>query len=232
MKFFTVVQAIFLAFSATASALSSRTTTDLYKRLNINDTVFLMLDHQAGPFSLVDDWQSSEFKANVLELAEASALLDISVVLTSSIEEGLNGPLILEVRSLLKNPVYVPRKGEINAWDNADVVKTIKATGRKQIVMAGIVTDVCVTFPALSAVQESYEVFTVLDASGTFNQRVRDFSLARMVQAGIQPMNFFSTVCELARDWRNFADGSLGALFAKYIPDYNNLTISYSAKSQ
>ncbi|ORY03767.1 putative cysteine hydrolase [Basidiobolus meristosporus CBS 931.73] len=193
-----------------------------------------MLDHQAGLMSMVDDWQSNEFKANVLGLAEASSLLDIPVVLTSSIEDGPNGPLMPEVKSLLKNAVYVPRKGEINAWDNADVVKAIEATGRKQIVMAGIVTDVCVTFPALSAVQEGYEVFAVLDASGTFNQGVRDSSLARMVQAGVQPMNFFSTVCELARDWRHFADGSLGALFAKYIPDYKNLMTSYSAfaKSQ
>ncbi|KAK9760384.1 hypothetical protein K7432_015649 [Basidiobolus ranarum] len=92
--------------------------------------------------------------------------------------------------------------------DNAEVVQAIKATGRKQIVMAGIVTDVCVAFPALSAVQEGY-VFAVVDASGTFNQGVRDLVLARMVQAGVQPMNFFSTVCELARDWRNFADGSI-----------------------
>ncbi|ORY01602.1 putative cysteine hydrolase [Basidiobolus meristosporus CBS 931.73] len=232
MKFLTIVQTALLAFSAVASAISSRPAAALYKRLNVNDTVFLMLDHQVGLYSLVDDWQSNEFKANVLGLAEASALLDIPVVLTSSIEDGPNGPLMPEVKSLLKNPVYVPRKGEINAWDNVEVVRAIKATGRKQIVMAGIVTDVCVTFPALSAVQEGYEVFTVLDASGTFNQGVRDFSLARMVQAGVQPMNFFSTVCELARDWRHFADGSLGALFAKYIPDYKNLMDSYSAAAK
>ncbi|ORY03763.1 nicotinamidase-like amidase, partial [Basidiobolus meristosporus CBS 931.73] len=234
MKFLAVIQAALLTFTVAASPVSVGATKDLYKRLNVNDTVFLMLDHQAGLMSMVDDWQSNEFKANVLGLAEASSLLDIPVVLTSSIEDGPNGPLMPEVKSLLKNAVYVPRKGEINAWDNADVVKAIEATGRKQIVMAGIVTDVCVTFPALSAVQEGYEVFAVLDASGTFNQGVRDSSLARMVQAGVQPMNFFSTVCELARDWRHFADGSLGALFAKYIPDYKNLMTSYSAfaKSQ
>ncbi|ORX76096.1 putative cysteine hydrolase [Basidiobolus meristosporus CBS 931.73] len=190
-----------------------------------------MLDHQAGLFSLSRDWQPNEMKANVLGLAEATTLLNIPVVLTSSIEDGPNGPLIPEVKSLLKNAVYVPRQGEINAWDNADVVKAVKATGRKQIVMAGIVTDVCVAFPALSAVQEGYDVYAVIDASGTFNEGVRDISLARMIQAGVQPMNFFSTVCELARDWRNFPDGSLGELFAKYVPDYKNLMVSYSAKS-
>ncbi|ORX82744.1 Isochorismatase hydrolase, partial [Basidiobolus meristosporus CBS 931.73] len=82
-------------------------------------------------------------------------------------------------------PVYIPRDGEINAWDNPDIVRAIKATGRKQIVMAGIVTDICVTFPALSAVQEGYDVFAVIDASETFNQGVRDVAVAIMVQGGV-----------------------------------------------
>ncbi|KAK9763630.1 hypothetical protein K7432_009512 [Basidiobolus ranarum] len=114
MIFLAVFQVAPLAFSAAASPLNfglftskDRANKDLYKRLNVNDTVFLLLDHQAGLFSLVDDWQSDEFKANILGLAEASALLDIPVVLTSSVEDGPNGPLLPEVKSLLKNATYV-----------------------------------------------------------------------------------------------------------------------------
>ncbi|KAK9760235.1 hypothetical protein K7432_015974 [Basidiobolus ranarum] len=218
MKFLTVFQVALLAFSAAASPLKFGSSVskdgankDLYKRLNVNDTVFLLLDLQAGLFSLVDDWQSDEFKANALGLAEASALLDIPVVLTSSVEDGPNGLLLPEAKSLQKNATYVPRKEEINAWDNAEVVQAIKETSRKQIVMAGIGTDVCVAFPALSAVQEGYEVF---DASGTFNQEVRDLTLARMVQAGVQPMNF----SHLCVNWPAIGEILLMVVLARSLP--------------
>ncbi|KAK9761751.1 hypothetical protein K7432_013122 [Basidiobolus ranarum] len=153
-----------------------------------------MIGHQASLFSLVDDWQSSEFKANVLRLAEASALLDIPVMLTSGIEEVPNGPLVPQGVSSRIPSIFLAREKSILGI----VVRTFKVTCRKQIVMASIVIDVCITFPALSAVQEGYEMLTVFDASGKFNQGVRDFSLAQMVQAGVQSMNLFSTVCELA----------------------------------
>ena len=65
---------------------------------------------------------------------------------------------------------YIARPGNINAWDNEDFVKAVKATGKKQLIIAGVVTEVCVAFPALSALEEGYEVFVVTDASGTFNE--------------------------------------------------------------
>ena len=95
----------------------------------------------------------------------------------------------------------------INAWDNEDFVAAIKKTGRKQLIMAGVVTDVCVTFPALCALEEGYQVFVVVDASGTFNKSVRDAALMRMSQAGAVMVNWFAVACELARDWRHDMEG-------------------------
>ena len=92
--------------------------------------------------------------------------------------------------------------------------------------MAGVVTDVCVAFPALSALEAGFEVFVVADASGTFSQDVRNAALLRMQNAGVQMINWFSIACELHRDWRNDIEG-LGALLSKYIPNYRNLMTSY-----
>ncbi|MGK2913209.1 MAG: isochorismatase family protein [Porticoccaceae bacterium] len=119
------------------------------------------------------------------------------------------------------------RPGQINAWDNADFVQAIKATGRKQLIMAGVVTEVCVAFPALAALEEGFEVFVVTDASGTFNEVTRHAAWSRMVDAGAQLMNWFGVACELPREWRNDVEG-LGTLFSNHISDYRNLMNAYA----
>ena len=121
----------------------------------------------------------------------------------------------------------IPRPGQINAWDNEDFVEAVKATGRKQLIIAGVVTEVCVAFPALSAMEDGYEVFVVTDASGTFNELTRHSAWNRMAEAGAQLMTWFGVACELHRDWRRDVEG-LGALFSNHIPDYRNLINSYS----
>ena len=204
------------------------TTSYQYKRLSKDDAVVLLIDHQAGLISLVQDYTPNEFKNNVLALAESAKFFNLPTILTTSFETGPNGPLVPEIKEFHPNAPYIARPGQINAWDNEDFVKAIKDTGRQQLVMAGVVTDVCVTFPALSALAEGFEVFVVTDASGTFNKDVRDAALLRMQAAGAQMMNWFSVACELHRDWRNDIEG-LGALLSKYIPNYRNLMTSYFA---
>jgi nicotinamidase-related amidase len=123
---------------------------------------------------------------------------------------------------------FIPRPGQINAWDNEDFVKAVKATGKKQLIIAGVVTEVCVAFPALSAIAEGFDVFVVTDASGTFDEFTRAAAWERMANAGAQLMTWFGVACELHRDWRNDIDG-LAALFSNHIPDYRNLITSYTA---
>jgi hypothetical protein len=122
---------------------------------------------------------------------------------------------------------FIKRPGEINAWDNPDFVQAVKDTGKKQLVISGIVTDVCVTFVAMSAKNAGYDVFVVTDASGTFSKDVRDASWLRMQAAGIQLTNWFAIACELARDWRIDMEG-LAALFAKRMPSYARVMESYA----
>ena len=199
-----------------------------YNRLNKDDAVVLLVDHQTGLISLVQDFSPNEFKNNVLALADLAKFFDLPTILTTSFEQGPNGPLVPELKEMFPDAAYIPRPGQINAWDNEDFVKAIKATGRKQLIIAGVVTDVCVAFPTLSALAEGFEVFVVTDASGTFNETVQQAAWNRMTQAGAQMMNWFSVACELHRDWRNDIEG-LGNLLSQRIPNYRNLMNSYSA---
>ena len=197
-----------------------------YQRLDKNNAVVLLVDHQAGLSSLVRDIDPDKFKNNTLAVSELAKYFNLPTILTTSFEDGPNGPLWQEIKDMHPEAPYIARPGQINAWDNEEFVNAVKATGKKQIIIAGIVTEVCVEFPTLSALEEDFEVFVVTDASGTFNQITRDAAWNRMSNAGANLMNWFNVACELHRDWRNDVEG-LGSLFAKYVPDYNNLRNQY-----
>jgi nicotinamidase-related amidase len=198
-----------------------------YVRLNKDDVAVLMVDHQTGLLSLVRDIDPDKFKNNVLALSDLARYFDLPTILTTSFEDGPNGPLVPELKEIFPEAPYIARPGQINAWDNEDFVKAVKATGRKQLLIAGVVTEVCVAFPALSAIAEGYDVFVVTDASGTFNELTRDSAWQRMSNAGAQLMTWFGVAAELHRDWRNDIEG-LGTLFSNHIPDYRNLMNSYT----
>ena len=196
-----------------------------YNRLDKGNVALLMVDHQAGLLSLARDFGPDEFKNNVLALADIAQFFQIPTILTTSFEDGPNGPIVPELKDMFPGAPYLARPGQINAWDNQDFV--VKATGKKQLLIAGVVTEVCVSFPVLSALEEGFEVFVVTDASGTFNQTTRDAAWDRMSQAGAQLMTWFAVGCELHRDWRNDIEG-FGGLLAGHLPQYANLMQSYN----
>lgn len=197
-----------------------------YIRLDKDNAAVLLVDHQTGLLSLVRDIDPDKFKNIVLGLAALAQYFNLPTILTTSFEEGPNGPLVPELKEMFPDAPYIARPGQINAWDNEDFVKAVKATGKKQIIIAGVVTEVCVAFPTLSALEEDFDVFVITDASGTFNHLTRDAAWQRMSSAGAQLMTWFGAAGELHRDWRNDIDG-LGALFSQHIPDYRNLINSY-----
>ena len=198
-----------------------------YKKVSKEDAVRLLIDHQAGLISLVQDFSPDDFKNNVLALGDVGKFFNIPTILTTSFDQGPNGPIVPELKEQFPDAPFIARPGQINAWDNEDFVAAVKATGRNQLIMAGVVTDVCVAFPALSAIEEGYDVFAVTDASGTFNQTVQQSAWARMSAAGVQLVNWFAVACELHRDWRNDMEG-LGNLLSNHLPNYRNLMTSYN----
>jgi nicotinamidase-related amidase len=200
-------------------------------RLSVDDAAVLLIDHQVGLLSLVGDYSPDEFKNNVLALADTAKSFKLPTILTTSSETGPNGVIMPELKALFPDAPCIPRPGQINAWDNEEFVTAVKKTGRKQLLMAGVVTDVCVAFPALSAMQEGFQVFVVTDASGTFNKQVADAALMRMAHAGAVMTNWFAVACELQRDWRKNGEG-LATLLGNHLPAYKNLMTTYSANTK
>jgi nicotinamidase-related amidase len=195
--------------------------------LDTSDTVILLLDHQAGLFQTVKDVEIADLRRNVVMLAKLATLLKIPVITTASEPNGPNGPLMPEIHEFAPHAVYVPRKGEVNAWDNEDFVKTVRATGRKTLVMAGVWTNVCVMFPALDAKAAGYKVYAVIDASGDPSELASRTTLARFAQAGVVPTSTNAVLSETHRTWNRPEAAELAKLYALAAPNYGAVIESY-----
>ena len=184
------------------------------------DTLLLLLDHQSGLFQTVKDISVAELRANTIALAKLATLLKIPVITTASEPNGPNGPLMPEIHQFAPHAVFVPRKGEVNAWENEDFVKTVRATGRNTLIMAGVWTSVCVMFPALDAKAEGFKVYAVIDASGDPSEMVSRTTLARFAQAGVVPTTANAVICEIHRTWNRPEVAELAKLYTIVAPNY------------
>jgi len=192
-----------------------------------SDIVFLLLDHQAGLFQVVKDIPVLDLRRNVEMLARLATLLNIPVITTASEPNGPNGPLMPEIERHAPHAQYVPRKGEVNAWDNADFVDAVRATGRKTLIMAGVWTSVCVMFPALDAKAAGFDVYAVIDASGDPSEMASRTTLARFVQAGVIPTSTNAVLCEAHRTWARPEAAELAKLYMLTAPNYEAVMESY-----
>jgi nicotinamidase-related amidase len=195
--------------------------------IDVDDSVLLLLDHQSGLFQTVKDITVAELRANVSALARIATLLKLPVVTTASVPDGPNGPIMPEIAKLAPHAVYVPRQGEVNAWDNEQFVKTVRDTGKKTLIMAGVWTGVCVMFPALDAKAAGLKVYAVIDASGDPSKMVSETTLARFVQAGVVPTTTNAVICELHRTWRRPEAAEIAEIYTVATPNYRAVMESY-----
>jgi nicotinamidase-related amidase len=196
------------------------------------DTVVLLLDHQSGLFQTVKDIAVADLRRNVAMIARLCTLLKIPVITTASEPAGTNGPLMPEIHELAPHAVYVPRKGEVNAWDNDDFVGEVRSTDRRTLVMAGVWTSVCVMFPALDARAAGYDVYAVIDASGDPSEMASRVSLARFVQGGVTPTTTNALLSELHRTWARPEAADLAQLYGLVAPNYAAVMESYARAQQ
>lgn len=196
-----------------------------------DDAAMLLIDHQSGLFQTVADMPMPALRNHATALAKMATLTQMPVITTASVPQGPNGPLIPEIHANAPHATYVARKGEINAWDNPDFVAAVKATGRKTLIIAGTITSVCMAFPAISAVADGYKVFAVVDASGTYSKMAQEITLARVVQAGVVPMDTAAVASELQRTWHRDDAQEWAKLYTLIFPPYQLLIESY-AKAQ
>ena len=195
--------------------------------LDTSDSVILLLDHQSGLFQTVQDISVAELRNNTILLAKLATLLKIPVITTASEPNGPNGPLMPEIHQFAPHAVFVPRKGEVNAWDNPDFVAAVRGTGRKTLIMAGVWTSVCVMFPALDARKAGFNVYAVVDASGDPSEMASRVSVARFAQAGVIPTSANAVLSETHRTWNRPEAAELAKLYALVAPNYAAVMESY-----
>lgn len=182
------------------------------------------------PSALAQGSRPSKAPASVLPTGGGQALLDllkIPVITSASEPGGPNGPLMPEIHEFAPHAVYVPRKGEVNAWDNEAFVKTVRATGRKTLIIAGVWTSVCVMFPALDAKAAGFKVYAVIDASGDPSDLASRTTLARFVQAGVIPTSTNAVLSETHRTWNRPEAAELAKLYSLVAPNYAAVVESY-----
>jgi nicotinamidase-related amidase len=200
-----------------------------YDRLSADNAAVLLVDHQTGLSNGVQDQSVPEYITSVTALVKLAKLFKLPTVVTTSASDGANGPVLPIITETLPDAPVIHRPGEINAWENKEFVEAVKKTGRKKLIVAGVSTEVCVAFVALSAIKEGFDVYAVIDASGTWNKLVQEVAVARMAQAGIVPITWVAVGAELEQDWRNATGPGLGAIMGEHVPFYGNLYQSFLA---
>lgn len=186
-----------------------------------SDSALLLIDHQLGTMKLIKNIPLEMVKRNTLALAKTAKILNIPVVLTSSQEQNVQGSLLPELEHILPEAfaARIRRAGIVNAWNDPNFKKAVEATGRRNLIMAGVTTDVCLVYPAISACREGYQVQAVMDASGSPYELSEDMSRRRMEREGVVLTATNTLMAELAQDWSRPEGGQLlGILFQEVLP--------------
>ena len=163
--------------------------------LTPENCAFTFIDHQPQMALGVNSIDDETLRNNVAGLAKAAKAFDVPVVL-STISEAYDGPLFDEILDVFSAHDYIDRT-TMNAWEDENYVAEIEDTGRHKLVMAGLWTEVCITYPALSAIEDGYEIYVVTDASGGVSEAAHDGAIQRMIEAGATPVTWLQVLCKL-----------------------------------
>lgn len=169
------------------------------RRITRDNTAVLLIDHQVGLFTGVRDIGVAELKHNVVGLAKAAQILGVPVVAATTARESLWGPTIPELREVLGDAEILDRS-TVNAWDDARFVDKVKATGRDNLILAGLSFEVCASLPAISAREAGYQPVIAIDACGTFSQDKREAGLVRLTMLGIEVSDYATLMVEIMAD--------------------------------
>lgn len=167
------------------------------------NSAIVLIDHNLGTSLSVQSMDRQALVNNTVALAKIAKRMNVPLVVTNGQDTDPSSTLFPELLSVLGETPVIARYGTFNAWDDADFVAAIERTQRGRLVLAGLWTEVCVMFPALSALDAGYEVSVVVDASAGESVQSQDAALRRLVQAGAVPTTWFSLAAEFARSWAN-----------------------------
>jgi len=168
--------------------------------LTPDNCVVTLIDHQPQMMFGVAGFDRQSIINNTVALAKATRVFDVPVVLSTVETKSFSGNLWPQIRAVFPEQPAIERSS-MNAWDDKNFVAAIKATGRKKIVLAGLWTEVCVTFPSVQAIHDGYEVYVVEDCCGDVSQLAHDNAMKRVIQAGAKPVTSLQVMLEFQRDW-------------------------------
>ena len=161
----------------------------------------LIIDYQPVQVGSVASMDRRTLVTNIVCVARTARLYGVPVVLsTVNVKTGANQPTIHQLAEVLDGLEALDRT-TINAWEDAEFVKAVKATGRKKLLMTALWTEACLSFPTLDALREGYAVYPIVDAVGGTSVEAHRAALERVVHAGAQPTSWIQVTCELQRDW-------------------------------
>ncbi len=174
-----------------------------YERFNADSAAMVLIDHQVGTIEWMHSAPKKDVIRNVLALAKTARELGMPVVLTSSQEDQVQGPMLPELKEILPEAYKnrVKRGGITDAFDDPNFAAAVEATGRKKLIMAGLLTEVCLLYPALNAHDEGYEIQAVADASGSGTKMADEIATARMRHEGVVVTSTIQVMSELVFNW-------------------------------
>lgn len=176
--------------------------------MTADNTAVVFVDNQVGLMTGIRDYSIAELKHNITGLAKAARALGLPIVTTTTSAQTLWGPAIPELQAALPDQAFIDRT-TVNAWDEPRVEEAIRATGRRNLVFAGLSLEVCAAFPAMRAVREGFNAYVAVDACGTFNQTKRETGIARLVQSGVVVADAASLMIEILGDNASPAAGEV-----------------------
>src|SRR3954447_6735010 len=169
--------------------------------LTPENAALCVIDYQPSQIAGVRSIDRDLLLENIVSTVKTAKAFDLPIVhSTINVATGRGQPTVPELGELLEDDLPIDRT-TTNAWEDAEFLAAVRATGRRKLIMCALWTEVCMAFAALDALREGYEVYPVVDAIGGTSGEAHRAGLERVVQAGAQPISWVSLACELQRDW-------------------------------
>ncbi len=168
--------------------------------LNPDNCTLILIDHQPQMFFGVESANRETIINNVVGLAKAAKIFKVPTILTTVAAKTFSGPLIPQLQAVFPNQQPIDRT-TMNSWEDKNLVAAVQKTNRKKLLIAALWTEICLAFPAISAIQAGYEVYAVVDASGATTLEAHNMAIQRMIEVGVIPVTWVQVLCELQRDW-------------------------------
>ncbi|WP_431100693.1 hydrolase [Roseateles noduli] len=197
------------------------------KLLNPKDHTLVLIDFQSQMAFATHSISANELRTNASLVAQAAAGFGVSTILTTVAEKSFSGPMFEEITAPFPGQKLLDRTS-MNTWEDVAVIEEINRIGKPRIVLAGLWTSVCIVGPALSAIDQGFEVYVITDACGDVSAEAHERAVERMVQAGAQPMTSLQYLLELQRDWARGETYDLTTGIARKVGGSYGIGINYA----